>query len=355
MCAKGMKEEDYEEQMHWIDENDRRGLDASCKKLQNKADLGPQQPKSPFIKEEEQEDEISNFPLTYPKSEREGGPSEASVGVEPSKSPQSPPSKDGERRESNVKEKEDEIRDLPPNIGVKREQDDGLSVANGGAEPSSSRQHLPVKDEGDQCDGFSAPLSNSDDATSYSSEFDDDDDSSGDLEFHPRKNRDESSSKSSLKREHVSGKSFACLFCKKIFPSRSRLTKHTRVHTGEKPFSCSVCTKKFAQKENLKKHTRTHTGEKPFACSVCGQRFAQKENLTSHARTHTGEKPYACSFCGQRFAQKGNLTTHTRTHTGEKPFACSVCSKRFTKKTHLTDHARTHTGRASLSLISKTF
>ncbi|XP_057686695.1 zinc finger protein OZF-like [Corythoichthys intestinalis] len=378
MFEKSVKEEDYAEEMHRSKEKDQRGVDAVCKKLQHKADIGPEQtgikqeeePESSYIKEEEEEDEITKFPLTSVKSEQDKVPREASEGAEPSSSssPQQLTTKDvtgedlgPEQYEPNIKEEEeeDEITQFPLKLSVKREQDDGPVETSGGGQASSSRQHLPNEDEGEQCEGsqadsLSAPLSNSDDGTSYSSDYDDED-SSDDMEFHPHKKRAKCSSKSSLKREttkHMSGKSFACLFCKKIFPSKSRLTKHTRVHTGEKPFSCSICGKTFAQKENLKKHTRTHTGEKPFACSVCGQRFAQKENLTSHARTHTGEKPFACSFCGQRFAQKGNLTTHTRTHTGEKPFVCSACGKRFSKKTHLTEHTRTHARSSSISLIS---
>ncbi|XP_057707274.1 gastrula zinc finger protein XlCGF17.1-like isoform X1 [Corythoichthys intestinalis] len=267
-------------------------------------------------------------------------------------------------------EHEDKTTNFPMTISVKSEEDD---IESGAAKPSSnsSFQHLTTKGEGrSQPDGLLAPLSDSDDVTSHSSDFNTDEE---DDDFD--RNASKSLNKSSLTRNtkecaggkpfacsvcdkrftkkscldihtttHTGGNSFACSFCEKIFCWKYQLTRHTRMHTGEKPFACSLCSQRFTQKGHLVLHTRNHTGEKPFGCTLCDKRFSQKTYLDLHKRTHTGEKPFVCTCCGQRFTEKGTLNRHARTHTGEKPFACSFCEKKFCLKHQLTRHTQTHTG-----------
>ncbi|XP_019740012.1 oocyte zinc finger protein XlCOF28-like, partial [Hippocampus comes] len=110
--------------------------------------------------------------------------------------------------------------------------------------------------DGDHCggshsEGLSAPPSESENITSHSSDYDDDD---GDD-------------------EHATGD--------KTCPTDAKRVK------------CSYCDKTFCRKSVLKVHTRKHTGERPFVCSVCGKGFIQKGALRAHVRTHTGEKPFA--------------------------------------------------------------
>ncbi|XP_077569249.1 uncharacterized protein LOC144194217 [Stigmatopora nigra] len=87
-----------------------------------------------------------------------------------------------------------------------------------------------------------------------------------------------------------------------------------------------------------------HTNErrKPFACMLCDKRYYQKHKLKIHIRTHTGEKPFVCIFCGKPFKERGELMAHARTHTGEKPFACGLCDKKFCQNSNLKVHMRTH-------------
>ncbi|XP_061669688.1 zinc finger and SCAN domain-containing protein 22-like [Syngnathoides biaculeatus] len=170
---------------------------------------------------------------------------------------------------------------------------------------------------GSQSHSFLAPLSDSDDITSHSSDYDDDDDDD-----------DED--------EHVKGdvtayadKHVRCCHCDKTFDNGSLLKAHTKTHA---PRSSSFCGKTFHEKTHLRLHTRTHAESKPFGCSLCDKSFSQRSSLTAHMRIHTGERPFACLLCGKRFTQNSNLTRHIRTHTGEKPFSCSVCDKRFNEK-----------------------
>ena len=134
-----------------------------------------------------------------------------------------------------------------------------------------------------------------------------------------------------------------CDTCKKVFSTRSYLTKHRRIHTDKKRYICDECGKAYTWLSSLKAHKVEHTGEK-YACKVCRYSSAWKEYLIRHARVHTGEKPYVCSVCGYAFADSSNLNVHKRIHTGEKPYVCNVCGYTSAHQSHLKTHERIHTG-----------
>ncbi|XP_061609591.1 zinc finger protein 3 homolog [Phyllopteryx taeniolatus] len=210
-----------------------------------------QEPEPPYIKQEEQEDDITNLPLTSVPVKSEG------------------------------------------------DEDKGQSETNRWAEPpcSSSSQHMTTEGDGDHCGGSQeekllAPLSHYDDITPHSPDTDDDEHSKGDMAY------------------RTGNKHWKCSQCDKTFGVRINLKRHMVIHTGEKPFACSVCGKRFTQKAHLTSHFRIHTGEKPFACSFCGKRFARSECLITHTRTHTGEKPFRCNVCDQRFSYKYKIKKH---------------------------------------------
>ncbi|XP_057692639.1 zinc finger protein 649-like [Corythoichthys intestinalis] len=384
---------------------------------------GEAEPETPSMKEEKQEDEIPNFSQTVSVKIEEEGPSDSSFehlttkdvtlqDLHPEK--HDPPNV---KRESESempynkqeaepeilcmieKEQQDEVPKSPMIVRVKSEEDEDPSEDSRAAKPLSDHlfQRLTAKGEGrSQQAGLLAPLSDSDDVTSHSSDFNSDEE---DVDF--EQNVSKLSNKSSVKRdtkEHVGKKHFACSLCDKRFSTKQEVTRHTRTHTGEKPFVCTCCDKRFHMKYELTIHMRTHTGKKPFACSVCGKRFSQQLNrhmkthtretplacrlcdigfctrqelnrhrltcieekpfsctlcdksysekglLKKHVKTHTEEKPYVCICCGKRFWGKLHLKIHMRIHTGEKPFACSVCGKRFTEKGSLKMHVMSHTG-----------
>ncbi|XP_019740149.1 oocyte zinc finger protein XlCOF20-like isoform X3 [Hippocampus comes] len=290
MCAKGVKEE-YEQKVGGIKEESeqpRQLPDAVFEKppIEFQADigeddlcLGQREVELPNMKEEEQEEDVTAFPLTIIVKSEEGD--EDHVGGSQSDALLAPRS------------------DSDDSTSHSRDTDDG-EPSKGDVSCHADKKHVKCS----QCD----------------------------------KTFDRKSLLIRHTRTHTGEKPFACSLCGKRFSLKTNLTMHTRTHTGEKPFACFVCGKRFAKNTNLTIHTRTHTGEKPFACSFCGKRFTQKGDLTMHTRTHTGEKPFGCTVCGKRFTEKKNLTTHTRTHTGEKPFNCSVCDKRFYVKREVKRH-----------------
>ncbi|XP_061896323.1 zinc finger protein OZF-like [Entelurus aequoreus] len=199
-----------------------------------------------------------------------------------------------------------------------------------------------------EADDLLAPLSDSDDATSHSSEDEDRDNIQEPWSCDTKYESDKVNKHSECSEKETRKEYLTCSVCDKRFTQKGTLNRHMRIHTGEKLLICSVCGKKFSQID-LTRHMRTHTGEKPFSCSICGDGFAVKSHMTSHMRTHTGEKPHSCSFCAKTFSRRDTLIVHMRTHNGEKPFKCSVCGKQFSQRSNIASHMRTHTGEKPFS------
>ncbi|XP_057688175.1 zinc finger protein 22-like [Corythoichthys intestinalis] len=208
-------------------------------------------PEPPRIKEEEQEDDITNLPVTVVPVKSEG---------------------DADKSQS--------------------EEKHCVEPQSGSSSQHSTKQHDENCFGGLRAESYLAPLSDTDDVTPHSADSDEEDNSRGDPTY------------------HVGNKHWKCSQCDKTFGVKMNLKRHMIIHTGEKPFACSVCGKRFTQKAHLTSHFRTHTGEKPFACSYCGKRFSRSECLITHTRTHTGEKPFRCNVCDQRFSYKYKIKKH---------------------------------------------
>ncbi|XP_061620903.1 zinc finger protein 22-like isoform X3 [Phyllopteryx taeniolatus] len=232
-----------------------------------------------------------------------------------------------------IKEEEEEadITELPLTaVAFKREDDEGQqsqrlhhqSEQNRWLQPpsGSSTQRMATEADGDHCgqsqtDSLLTPLSDSDSRTSHTDNT------------HWKCSQCDKAfgSKYTLTRHmksHAVGKEhWKCSQCGRTLGDRRNLRRHMMVHTGEKPFMCSICGKRFSQKANLITHTRTHTGEKPFSCSLCNKRFGDRSALIQHKKTHTGGKCFAYSVYNQSFNVHSNLGQHMRTYTGQKPSA----------------------------------
>ncbi|XP_054626720.1 oocyte zinc finger protein XlCOF7.1-like [Dunckerocampus dactyliophorus] len=201
---------------------------------------------------------------------------------------------------------------------VEQEEPQRPHVVDEEEEHSCSQEVQPEAD-GDRCKGSEAdyliaPLSDSDEVRSRSSETED---SEADVTC------------------------VKCSQCGATFNSKSNLNRHMRCHIIN-DLTCSECEKVFCDKSKLARHMRKHTGEKPFACSVCSKSFHRKDYLKRHLRMHTGEKPFSCTLCNVSYSDRITLRKHWEKHTEIKLFSCSICKETFPERRELIEHTRRH-------------
>ena len=85
-----------------------------------------------------------------------------------------------------------------------------------------------------------------------------------------------------------------CEKCGKHYTEKRSLLRHMKIHLKDptvsgQTYSCGVCDKVFSRADNRNKHEVVHSYS--LTCGVCGQYFNRLDNLARHCAQH--ERPEA--------------------------------------------------------------
>ncbi|XP_061618540.1 zinc finger protein 37-like isoform X3 [Phyllopteryx taeniolatus] len=292
-------------------------------------------------------------------------------------------------------EKEEEDITKLPSTGVPlKSENEVQSEEKRGVEPpsSSSSQHMTTEGDGDHCggsqaDGLLAPLSDCDNMTSHSSDYDDDEqseDTNEDLRSEqqepesphvkeelegkevPHIKEEEELEPLSIKKEedeeclHIKEEEEEPPYIKQEkeeeditklpstgVPLKSENEVQSEESRGAKPPSSSSSQHMTAEGDG--EHCGGSQADGLFAPHSDSDMMSHSPHTDNDGQSegdmtcHTDNKQWKCSQCGKTFASKRSLKQHMKLHTGEKPFACSDCGQRFTYKGNLKIHTRIHT------------
>ena len=83
-------------------------------------------------------------------------------------------------------------------------------------------------------------------------------------------------------------KLYICFECNKSFPSKARLSVHSKVHTDyPRPFSCNFCEYKTHKTYNLTIHLETHN-DQTYNCHLCEKKYNTQMSLSSNYSSKSG-------------------------------------------------------------------
>ncbi|XP_059363535.1 putative transcription factor Ovo-like 1 [Carassius carassius] len=122
----------------------------------------------------------------------------------------------------------------------------------------------------------------------------------------------------------LSGGTYVCQVCQKVFQFQRMLNRHLKCHSEQKRHLCDFCGKGFNDTFDLKRHVRTHTGVRPYKCNLCEKAFTQRCSLESHMKKIHGvmqqyaykerrSKLYVCEECGLTASTQDALLHHLHT------------------------------------------
>ncbi|XP_013185412.1 zinc finger protein 79-like [Amyelois transitella] len=142
---------------------------------------------------------------------------------------------------------------------------------------------------------------------------------------------------------HADDSAYRCDLCPKRFKYLHSLAKHRDTHL-EKVHGCDQCPKKYGSQALLKMHLKTHERAlrgTTFRCTYCGKGFYESWNLQVHERTHRNERPFLCEICNTAFGTNSSLKRHVKvSHSSSKPHECSTCHRCFISAVILQRHER---------------
>ncbi|CAH1796801.1 unnamed protein product [Owenia fusiformis] len=133
--------------------------------------------------------------------------------------------------------------------------------------------------------------------------------------------------------------SYQCGQCEKIFPTMTRLRRHTLCHTAFKQFQCPECEKCFAYKHHIKSHyLAMHTENRSFRCVPCDKSFPNSSYLSCHnTKVHGARK---CNKCNLVFPDRLTLAKHKTKHSVAYKVICSECEMKFPSYFKLASHMK---------------
>ena len=114
-----------------------------------------------------------------------------------------------------------------------------------------------------------------------------------------------------------------CKICKKIFPDKSKLQRHsTAVHvSGEEKRSGNSPIEKldFQQQKLREVEELLKKDNGDWKCKECSKTFSLKGDLRKHAEMHVTGLSFPCTRCSKIFPTRSRLADHKYlNHRGEK-------------------------------------
>uniref|UniRef100_A0A8D8Q0K3 Zinc finger protein 26 n=1 Tax=Cacopsylla melanoneura TaxID=428564 RepID=A0A8D8Q0K3_9HEMI len=177
---------------------------------------------------------------------------------------------------------------------------------------------------------------------------------------------------------HPSYNCFMCLFCEKLFPSVTKLTKHSKTIHSQSTHACVTCWKvytspkclkthlkvcqtpllskiqvncevcgKILQTQSIENHLRVHMGI-VFPCTECSETFLHFKTLCRHRNVKHRGIFLKCNLCAQIYSDDSDLKRHVARHKiksstekgNSQLYSCDLCGKKFVSKSHMSDHIR---------------